>query len=537
MKLFLTFFLVVILNTLNHGFCAEDYIEVLTDENEAKMISPTHNIFVEFYAPWCGHCKQLEPEYVKLAGFINDLTKGSDQGSELGEESPQALAKTIKIVKCDATVNKNLAEKYKVQGYPTIKFISKDKSEVSNYNGNRKAEDMRDWILKKIGPQIKIIKKLEDLENLIDSHDVVVFGYFKDPEGFQFTEFKQVAAILEDTPFVATHDASIAKHYKMDTNKHDNGLILFKKFDEGSVHHYDKFDDDDIAFFVKSNRMPLVSEFTEQNANKIFTEEHQKHILLFEHKSAPQHDNNMKIFNESAKNNRGKILFVYIDSSVDVNERILEFFGIKSEELPTLRIINLAGDMKKYKPLPASDPKDKTVILGVNGINEFVTAFLDGKLKPHLLTETLPEDWDKNPVKVLAGSNFRDVAYDPNATWCGHCKQLVPIYDELGQYFADKPSSNIVIAKLDSPANEIEGLAIKSFPTIKLYLALKDGQTEKTVIDFGGERTLEGLKKFVESGGVEGASDGKDEEEEGEETEPFDDEDEAASEHPEHTEL
>merc|ERR1711997_1379650 len=168
----------------------------------------------------------------------------------------------------------------------------------------------------------------------------------------------------------------------------------------------------------------------------------------------------------------------------------MEFFGITDESCPTMRVINMEKNMAKFAP-----EKDD---LSSDAITAFVNGVLDGSIARHLKSEEIPDN-SNNAVKVVVGKNFEELVKDPTknvfvefyAPWCGHCKSLAPIWDELGEKYKDH--ENIVIAKMDSTLNEVPMAKVRGFPTIKLF---KAGDNE--MVDFKGERTLEGFVKFLE---------------------------------------
>ena len=83
------------------------------------------------------------------------------------------------------------------------------------------------------------------------------------------------------------------------------------------------------------------------------------------------------------------------------------------------------------------------------------------------------------------------------APWCGHCKTVAPVWDQLGEEFKD--DENVAIAKLDLTANQMDTLQVKGFPTFKLYKAGDNAE-----LDFTGPRNLEAFSSFLREnmGGV-----------------------------------
>jgi len=454
----------------------EEDVLVLTTADFDGAVKDNQFVLVEFYAPWCGHCKSLAPEYAKAAAMLKD------EGSE------------IKLAKVDATVETELGSKFQVQGYPTLKFFRS--GSPSEYGGGRTAIEIVNWLKKKTGPPATAIADAEGLKAFIASNDVVLVGFFTAADSEAAKAFLEAAAGVDDTPCGIVTDAALA------ATKDVKGelVVLFKNFDEGRNDlAAEGLTAEKVKSHISENSLPLGVEFTQESAQKIFGGEAKNHLLLFISKTSKEFEKIYADYKKAAVPFKGKVLFIYVDLDNAENDRILEFFGLKKEDCPTVRLINLGEEMTKYKP--------ETVNLLPEGLNAFVQSFMDGTLKPFLMSEDVPADWDKEPVKVLVGKNFEQVALDATkavlvefyAPWCGHCKSLAPIWDELGAKYKDH--ENIIVAKMDATANELEQVKVHSFPTIK-YFPVGEGAE---AVDFNGARTLEGFSKFLDSGGVQEA--------------------------------
>ncbi|CAH1273285.1 P4HB [Branchiostoma lanceolatum] len=486
MKIFAAIFATFVALSLAEDYAEEEGVLVLTNDNFDKALEEFENILVEFYAPWCGHCKSLAPEYAKAATSLKE------------KES------AIKLAKVDATVESDVAQKFEVRGYPTIKFFRNGKP--MDYGGGRQGDQIVTWLEKKTGPPATNLENAEQAEKLKEDNEVLVVGFFKDQASDAAKAFLEVARSDDETTFAITSTDEV--YTKLEAK--EDGVVLFKKFDEGRNDYEGDVKEDDLKQFIKANLLPLVVEFTESTAQKVFGGEVKNHNLLFISKSHEDFEGILEQFKGAAGDYKGKVLFIYIDVENDDHARILEFFGLNKEECPQVRLISLDEDMTKYKP--------ESEEITTDSMKAFVQGFIDKTIKPFLMSQDVPEDWDKEGVKVLVGKNFAEVALDENkgvlvefyAPWCGHCKQLAPIYDELGEKFKD--SEDIVVAKMDSTANEVEDVKIQSFPTIKYFPKGKDSQ----VVDYNGERTLEAMAKFLESGGKDGAGPSDEELDEGE---------------------
>lgn len=444
-----------------------DNVLVLTKDNFDDVMNEHPFVLVDFYVPWCGHCASLAPHYEKAAEMV-----ASENGGVL-------------FAKLDATAESEIAEKHNITGYPTLKFRKQGNWII--YNGDLNADALKTWVMRKKEAAVKTINSVAEIEELTNSNQIVVVGFFK----FQnnLATFEEAANLLDKYVFAATSLEDAFQKYDV---KSDSQVTVFKPFDENRADYTGEMNSKAISDFVMIESIPLVVEFSQDTASDLFNGAIRKHFLAFLSKSG-EFDSVKAGLAPIAKRFKGKLHFIVIDTDLEDHQRILDFLGMTTKDVPGYRVVDLADAMSKYKP-DSHDFSESAVV-------DFIEDILSGKRKPFLISQPIPPE-SNQPVKQLVGLNYNEICKDKSksvfvelyAPWCNHCKNLAPVWEELGQAFTDR--DDIVIAKMDATANEAEGLSVMSYPTLMYY---PKGKSEG--IEYSGERKLEAFKDFVAADG------------------------------------
>ena len=442
-------------------FPVENNITVLTEANFDKALEKYEHILVMFYAPWCGHCKKFGPELERAAAVLRK--------------------ENLIVAKVDATSEKELAKKYKVRTYPTIKFFKK--GQISDYKAARKEQAVINWVRKQSEPPTKTLKTVDDVEKFKSDNEACAIYFGNDDDEIKI--FEGVALKLENYPFGVVGDETVAKKF----NAKLKSVVIFKKFDE-KRNDLETVKEKELNNFLEKYFYKKVGTFDNKTTERVFGKT--KPALIYFGEKGDKWNDDEKIMENIADKIRGKFIIVMSEIKEGMPKRIAEFFGVKNEDLPSVRILDTRTDVKKYIMEGNIDEKN---------ILNFIDGWEQGKLKLYLKTQEEPKD-NNGDIFVVVGKTFQKEVIDNDkdvmlvfyAPWSGQCKQLLTKYEEAAKKLKPK-NPKIVLAKIDAFENEVENMTITGFPTIKFYPGNKK---DSKPIDFNGERTTEGIIKFIQ---------------------------------------
>jgi len=450
----------------------------LTTENFDEVVNNADVILVEFYAPWCGHCKRLAPEYEAAA-------------KDLKEHEPP-----IPLAKVDATEEPELATRYGVSGYPTMKLFRRGRA--YEYEGGRDHNKIVNYMMQQASPPSVEVKSVKAMRNILRSaEDVTIIGCFSGEDDSALDVYQDAGNKLRsEFEFRHVFDADVMSNLGASAGD----ILLFhperfhSKFEQKRYKLQLSADTDKDALekFYRAHSVPMVGQRTKDNKDKRYE---QRPLVVvyygvdfsFDYRKATQIVRNKVL---AVANDFKDVTFAIANEDDFTDE--LKRVGL--EDSPEeINVIAYDKEDKRY-PMEPSEEFDGDVL------SEFVSEFKAGNIKPKIKSAPKPKK-NKGPVKVVVGDTFDEIVMDDSkdvliefyAPWCGHCKKLDPIYKKLGKKFKD--NSNIIIAKMDATANDVPSSAfqVSGFPTIYFSPAGK----KDSPIKYEGGRSLDDLFEYV----------------------------------------
>ncbi|KAI9188742.1 protein disulfide-isomerase precursor [Blastocladiella emersonii ATCC 22665] len=436
----------------------------LTTANFDTTVKPEPLMLVEFYAPWCGHCKALAPEYEKAATALK--------------------ADDIKLAKVDCTAHADVCNKFDVQGYPTMKVFRN--GEPANYAGGRKEDNIVTYMRKQALPSLSVLAA-KDIPAFAKKDKVVIIAHVASKDAPEYEVVAKLAnQMRDDYVFGISTDKAAAAELGV---KAAPALVMYRSFDEPTAEFKGVFDADELTAFIKREAVPTMDEVAPDNYMSYV--ESGLPLAFFFYDNAEDRKTLGPQIEAVARDVKGKINFVYCNANNFGGHA--DTLNLK-QEWPAFAINEVEAGLKW--------PLDQTKPLTGAAVRDLVTKYLAKEVEPSLKSAAIPKD-NNGPVTVLVGKNFKDIVLDTDkdvlvefyAPWCGHCRKLEPTYNKIGEALAES-KDKIVIAKMDATENDVPpaaGTRIEGFPTLKLFKA-----KDNTIVEYNGDRSYEDLLKFLQ---------------------------------------
>jgi len=423
------------------------------------------NTLVYFHAPWCGHCRHLEPEYEKASKMLLE-----DEGSK------------ITVATFDGHAYQDATKEYDLQGYPTVRWFTPH-GDYFDYEGPRKANQIASWVRFMTIDPVSDMVQLPSPRNNERVHVTLVAP--------------QRTAAFERVALQYRTQARWGFVDDADGHFYDQKIVVQKPGEE-ATEMYAIEDIDLVRSFFLRERLETFGELTKDSFAKFKAQGDIMLVyILFDSEDPAGLEAQVEAFRPEAvklaKKWWDKFGFVWVNTAEKENT-MKASFGIK--KLPAVTVTN------PHEPL-----SEKFVLLGqpdAAEIQEFLTGIVGGTTRPIFKSEEIPEAPDSPvPVQKVVGKSILSEVFRPDrdfflevyAPWCVHCRTTGPQVELVGETISELSANNLVqVGKINGQLNDSPSKLIswEHFPTL---LYVKAGTDEKIVYE--GERTARAMLSFI----------------------------------------
>lgn len=443
----------------------------LTKDNFDAVIAKEKLVFIKFFAPWCGHCQSMAEDFKSVATELKGKAVLAD---------------------VDATVEEELAKKYNIDGFPTLKLFSNGE-ELTDYNGGRDKESMIKFIQRATLPAFEEVEDAAAYKKFKSENKDKNLLVGVELEGTELAKFKKATFALRDVMPDSINFAVAKTTSAVDIKGAAKGDVYLLRFEADGTYREIKYDaagEATIEKFVKSSALPVYQEFTQENA-ELYTELSMPLVVGFFKDCEDKQCKALETIAKKRKDN-GKVAFAWVNSVTLASFQ--EYVGLKDAAVP---ICAYAFESDARFVLPEDFSYSEAAL------ESWVDELIAGKIKPARKSEAIPEK-NEGPVYTVVGDSWADIVEDKEtdvlvaqvAEWCGHCNKLKPIYKKVAEELQKAGINHIKLTLMEATENDApDAYKAKGFPTMHFFPA---GEEQKG-IDFDADRSSKAIIEWLQN--------------------------------------
>ncbi|KAL8059851.1 hypothetical protein ABFX02_03G113800 [Erythranthe guttata] len=317
----------------------------LHDSNFDAAISHFDFVLVDFYAPWCGHCKRLAPELDKAAPILAGLNP------------------PVVVAKVDADKYRKIGSEHDIDGYPTLKVFMH--GVPTEYNGPRKADLLIQFLTKFVAPAVTNLNSDSAIKSFIESAGVnfpVFIGF-----GLNESMISNMAAKYKKKAwFSVANDFSEDIMSLYDFDKVPALAAIHPAYNEQSI-FYGPFEEKFLEDYIKQSLIPLVLPISLDSLKSLRDDQRKVVVTILEDEEDDKSKGVIKVLKAAASANRD-LIFGYV--GFKQWEEFVESFEVY-KKTPLPKMVVWDGD-EQYSTVIGSESIEE------NDMGTQVSRFLEG---------------------------------------------------------------------------------------------------------------------------------------------------------------